>query len=258
MIASGVPQGTALGPVLFLAIIADINQDVTHSSVFSFADDTRLNKSVKCPTDCDNLQKDLHVVYEWATENNKKFNIEKFQYVCYHTKHSVNIDNIYLSPFNHIINPVESLRYLGVIMSNSCSFNAHIAKTVLSCSRLISWILRTFSKRDKCTMLTFFKAVVRPILEYACQLWSPGTVNLITKLEKMQRSFTKYFFNMHELTYDNRLKDLNLYSIQRRRERYQIIYVWKILEEKVTNFNPQIVPNSSGRLGRLCIKTCYF
>ena len=62
VITSGVPQGTALGPVLFLAIIADKNQDVTYSSVSSFADDTRLYKSLKCPTDCDNLQKDLNVV----------------------------------------------------------------------------------------------------------------------------------------------------------------------------------------------------
>ena len=91
-------------------------------------------------------------------------------------------------------------------------------------------------------------------IEYACQLWSPGTVNLITKLEKMTRSFTKYIFSMYKLTYENRLKDLNLYSIQRRRDIYQIIYVWKILEEKVTNLNPPIVTNSSGRLGRLCLK----
>ena len=81
-----------------------------------------------------------------------KFNIEKFQYVCYHTKHSINFNNFYLSLSNDIINPVESLRDLGVIMANSCSFNAHITKTVLSCSRLIDWILRTFSKRDKCTL----------------------------------------------------------------------------------------------------------
>ena len=66
MKTSSVPQGTVLGPVIFLAIISDINQDVTYSSVSSFADYTRLYKSVKCPPDCDNLQKDLNVVYEWA------------------------------------------------------------------------------------------------------------------------------------------------------------------------------------------------
>ena len=132
-----------------------------------------------------------------------KFNIEKFQHVCYHIKNSVNIENVYLSPSYDIINPVESLRDLGVIMANSCSFNAHnIAKTVLNCSCLIGWILCTFSKLDKCTMLTLFTAVVRSVLEYACQLWSPGTVNLFTKLEKMQRSFAKYIFNMYELTYE--------------------------------------------------------
>ena len=72
------PKAQFLGLVLFLAIIDDINQGVTYSSVSSFAYVTRLYKSVKCPTDCDNLQKDLNVVYEWATENNIKFNIEKF------------------------------------------------------------------------------------------------------------------------------------------------------------------------------------
>ena len=87
-------------------------------------------------------------------------------------------------------------------------------------------------------------AVVRLGLEYACQLWSPGTMNLITKLKKTQRSFTKYVFNMYELTYEHRLKELNLYSIQRRRDRYRIIYMWKILEEKVTNLNAPIVTNS--------------
>ena len=120
VIASGVPLDIVLGLVLFLAVVADINQDVTYSSVSSFADDTRLYKPVKCPTDCDNLQKHLNVVYEWATENNMKFNIEKFQYVCYHTIHSVNI--VHLSPSYDIINPLESLRDLGVIVSNSSFF----------------------------------------------------------------------------------------------------------------------------------------
>ena len=94
MIARVVPQGTVLGPVQFLAIIVEINQDITYSSLSSIADDTRLfmiqmvnwqdsrlsntswqYKSVKCPTDCDYLQKGLNVVYEWVTENNMRFNI---------------------------------------------------------------------------------------------------------------------------------------------------------------------------------------
>ena len=91
-----------------------------------------------------------------------------YWHLCAQTmqSHSGNINNVYLSPSYDIINSVESLRVLGVIMSNSCSFNAHISNTVLSCSRLIGWILRTFSKRDKSTVLTLFNAVVRPVLEY--------------------------------------------------------------------------------------------
>ena len=86
-------------------------------------------------------------------------------------------------------------------MSNSSFFNAHITKTVLSCSCCIGWILRMFSKRYKCTMLTLHRAVVRPLvvrlIEYACQLWNPDSLNLITKLEKVDHSrniFSTYMY----------------------------------------------------------------
>ena len=73
---------------------------------------------------------------------------------------------------------------------------------------------------------------------------------LITKLEKIQRSFMKHIFNMYKLSYGNCLMELNLYSFLRRRTD-QVINVWKILEEKLTNVNPSIVTNSSGSLSKL-------
>ena len=95
---------------------------------------------------------------------------------------------------------------------------------VKTCSRLVGWILRTFTTRDSTTMLTLFKSIVLPILEYACQLWNPKSLQLV---EKMQRSFTKHITGMFDLSYEARLRQLNLYSLQRRRDRYQIIYVKK-------------------------------
>ena len=85
-------------------------------------------------------------------------------------------------------------------MSNLCDFNAHIDKTVKTCSRLVGWILRIFTTRDSTTMLTLFKSIVLPILEYTCQLWNSKSLQFVKKLEKVQRSFTKHITGMFDLS----------------------------------------------------------
>ena len=88
---------------------------------------------------------------------------------------------------------------------------------------------------------------------YGCQLWSPTSVNQINAIENIQRKFTKHITGIHSLSYENRLKCLNLYSLQRRRDRYTAIYVWKIMEEIVPNLSPPMCVNVSERRGRLCV-----
>ena len=123
---------------------------------------------------------------------------------------------------------------------------------------MVGWILRAFNAQDCTTMLTLFKSIVLPILEYACQLWNLKSLNLINKLEKVQRSFTKHITGMFDLLYKDRLQQLklySLYSLQRRRDRYQIIYIWKIMESLVANLDPPIAVSTSSRLGRMCVQS---
>ena len=101
-------------------------------------------------------------------------------------------------------------------MSGDCSFNEHINLRTKQCRQLTDWILRTFKSRDKCAMVALFKSLVLPRLEYDCQLWSPTSVNQINAIENIQRKFTKHITGMHSLPYENRLKHLKLYSLQRR------------------------------------------
>ena len=79
---SGVPQGTVLGPFLFIILMCDINSGITFSIMVSFADDTRLYYGVSNVDDCAILQNDLNSIYEWASDNNMFFNAQKFQYIC--------------------------------------------------------------------------------------------------------------------------------------------------------------------------------
>ena len=152
-----------------------------------------------------------------------------------------------------IINPSDNVLDLGIFMSSNCSFEFHIQNLCKKCSNLSGWIIRTFTTRDSITMLTLFKSLVLSRLDYGSQLWSPHLVKHIDQLEKIQRSFTKHITGMQSLEYSERLVSLKLYSLQRRRERYCIIYGWKIIEGLVPNFSKSIVCSYSERRGRSCI-----
>ena len=88
--------------------------------------------------------------------------------------------------------------------------------------------------------MTLFNALVMSQLDYGCQLSSPYLIKHINLVEKVQRSFTRFISGMKGLSYPERLTVLKLYFLQRRRERYIIIYVWKILEGMVPNLFPPI------------------
>ena len=102
-------------------------------------------------------------------------------------------------------------------------------------------------------MLLLYKSYVRSIVEYCCPLWSPHLQSDIITVEGVQRSFTSKIQGHHNLNYWERLKILNLYSLQRRRERYSIILVWKILNNLIPNCI-NISFNESARRGTSCIR----
>ena len=99
------------------------------------------------------------------------------------------------------------------------------------------WILRTFSSRDKNTMLTLWKSMVIPIFDYCSPLWSPTKVGLIQEIESIQKSFVNKIAGVRNLSYWEQLKFLKIYSLERRRERFQVLYIWSIIEGKVPNFS---------------------
>ena len=120
-------------------------------------------------------------------------------------------------------------------MSDNAKFGSHINRIVNEANGIKNRILRTFNSRDELSMLTLYKSLILPKLEYCCQLWNPASIGDIEDIEAVQRSFTAKIETVKDKNYWDRLKTLGLYSLQRRRERYCIIYVWKILEGLVPN-----------------------
>ena len=119
------------------------------------------------------------------------FNSEKFHCISFSSSLSSNSYNVYANPNMQIINPSDNVRDLGIFMSSNSSFEFHIQNLCPKCSNLSGWIIRNFSTRDCITMMTLFKSLVLPRLDYGSQLWSPHLVKHIDQLEKNQRSFTK-------------------------------------------------------------------
>ena len=152
-----------------------------------------------------------------------------------------------------IISPSMNVLDLGIYMSSDCTFNYYISSLSKKCANLSGWILRTFYTRDCITMLTLFKSIVLSRLDYGSQLWSPFLIKHITQLEKLQRSFTKHITGMNDMPYHERLNSLGLYSLQRIREWYCIIYIWKIIEGLAPHFSNPITSTFSGRRGRSCV-----
>ena len=251
-VTSGVPQGTVLGPLLFLIFIGDIDGGIQFSLASSFADDTRLMMNVSNTDDIENMQKDLNNLYEWTSNCNMQFNGEKFLHLRYGWK--LDSQTGYQTENGNNISQVDNLKDLGVIMSSSASFEDHINQVCSKGKDMAGWILRTFSARDSTTMLTLFKTMVLPLVEYCCQLWSPNKQYLIKSIESVQRHFTSKISGMTGLSYRQRLRKLKLYSLERRRDRYSVIYVWKILQGLAPNMlgEDQLRNVNNPRLGRLC------
>jgi hypothetical protein len=246
-VRSGVPQGTVLGPVLFVILMTNINRDVNFAKVCSFADDTRLFGKAGF---ANLIQDDLDKVYKWAVDNNMAFNSSKFESMNF-SMDSAQKQPVYKDSEGQLIPFSDTVKDLGILMSDDCTFGPHIHALVNRCSKLAGWILRIFRSRDQQTMTTLWRSLITSRLDYGSQLWSPYKSGEIGMLERIQASFTKRIDGCSHLSYPERLQKLKLYSLERRRDRYTVIYTWKILENKVPNLHPRITSRSSDRRGGL-------
>ena len=251
MVKIGVPQGTVLGPLLFIIFISDIDEQVENAKVVCFADDTKLLMKIKSRHDVRRMQDDLNRAYDWATQNNMNFNENKFQSINY--GHN-NQHGRYLTPTGMEVQKSSTVRDLGLIMSDSCKFHKHIEEMVKKGKQMAGWILRTFITREAYPMIRLYKSLVLPHVEYCSLLWSPYTLEQIRKIEAIQRTFTSKIAGMQCKNYWERLAKLGLFSMERRRERYQIIYIWKIIQGLVHNIEGpnKIEWYEHTRRGRLC------
>jgi hypothetical protein len=227
-VISGVPQGSVLGPVLFLIFINDL-PDVVQGLVKIFADDTKLFNGVTCEEDSKQIQLDLDHLCDWSRKWSLYFNASKCKVLHIGRTNPKYTYWMTSSDSREEIKEDSEEKDLGVTFDASLKFSKHIINCVNKANRITGLIKRSFDFMDKEMFATLYKSLVRPLVEYATPVWSPYLKKDIRLLEKVQRRATKIVPVCKNLDYSQRLLELGLPTLEYRRDRYDMIQVYKIL-----------------------------
>ena len=249
-VISGSVQGSVLGPVLFLMYIKDLSKGVT-ANVKIFVDDTKIKDEIQEEKDVEKLQTELDKLFEWQEANQMLFNGSKFQLLRYGPDEDLKNNTLYFTDnTEHIIERCSSLRDLGMILSDDGKFQDHIEKVCKKVRQKVGWICRSFYTRRVTVMKHLWKTLVQCHIDYCSQLYFPaGQAQGLQAIEKLFYNFTQKIPDIREEDYWSRLRSLQMYSQERRMERYRAIYMWKILEGYVPNCGVDLATQNE-RLGR--------
>ena len=214
-VISGIPQGTCLGPLLFVIYINDLLDDID-SDGFLFADDTKIFRKITSPNDSEILQSDINKLENWS----KKWLLNFHPNKC-HVLSMGKVENILhthrYSICDREMDHVFEEKDLGVVVDSDLTFDEHILTKVRVANAMVGLIRRTFSYLDPMMFLKLFTAFVRPHLEYAVAVWSPHLKKHIDAIENVQIRATKLVDGFGKLTYQERLEKLNLQTLAYRR-----------------------------------------
>ena len=175
-VTSGVPQGTVLGPALFLVYINDLPEGLACTPRL-FADDCLLYRVIDSAGDTDLLQRDLLRLESWEQRWSMEFAAEKCQVLTITRKLKRNIIIKNYEIHNHTLDRVDSAKYLGIILDSKLTFRDHISSVCKKAHSTRQFLQRTLSRCDRETKERAYTTFVRPIVEYGCSVWDPFTKN---------------------------------------------------------------------------------
>ena len=228
-VISGIPQGSVIGPTLFVIFINDLPEEIKSNICKMFADDCKLYGVVNVSDKVSNIQTDLDKLQRWSQKWQLPFNVTKCKTVHYGYRNP----ELEYKLNGQSLGKVHEEKDLGVIIDDELKFHQHSASVSKKGSQMLGIIKRSFSTRDSKIISTLYKAMVRPHLEYGNAIWGPHYQADIIKIESVQRRATKLIGNLKDKPYQERLRLLNLPSLLYRRKRGNMILMYKIVQGMV-------------------------
>ena len=226
-VTSGVPQGTVLGPLLFLVFINDM-PDVVSSNIRLFADDALVYRSINSHEDVVALQADLDNLQTWERKWQMSFNPDKCELIRISNKRKV-ISSSY-SIHGTTLQVVDEAKYLGVTIQKNLSWKPHINNICKKANNMRGFLQRNLRKCPSNVKERAYIAYVRPTLEYSSSVWDPYHQNLVHQIEMVQRRaarFVKADFNQqHSVT--KMMEDLQWQTLRERRLQNRAVMMYRI------------------------------
>lgn len=235
-VTSGVPQGSILGPLLFIVFINDLTNNISGNCLL-YADDLKIFHSVSDVSDCARLQNDIDAVHEWCKSNRMSLNVNKCFVISFCTKkpkflHDYNIDGRALERRNEA-------KDLGITFDYKLSFRSHYKQIVTRCNQLNGFLLRISKQfKNHTTLKYLYTTIVRPIIEYGSVIWSPYYKVHQDSIERVQgrcfRAICRRYRLIRKLdNYDARLKHFGTTSLMARRQRSQLLCLYKLIHSMI-------------------------
>lgn len=229
-VLSGVPQGSVLGPLLFLIFINNLCR-ISFSAgcmLVLYADDTTLYKPIKNHQDIINFQADINKIHEWFSFNFLQANAKKTKAMVISTKLNPYPDlQLYLN--DQPIEMVKDITFLGIHITSKLSWNCHIDAICKKSRKIIGLIHRNFHSAPVYIRYSLYISLVRPILEYSCVTLHPLNKSLTNRLESVQRFACRVILQSWNLSAEDLLSFTSLQTLEGRRDSFTVRHVYKIL-----------------------------
>ena len=228
-VVSGIPQGTILGPFLFNVYINDIHLEINFCKVKLYADDSKIYRQIKNLSGYQELNDDIERIETFFSQWQLKVNQEKCEILHLgrtNPQHDYKINQISV-PKKQVV------RDLGILIGPNLSFSKHVANIVRTAYYRIKQFDLTFTCRDRDFLIFMYITYIRPILESNTQVWAPYHLKDIDELERVQKCFTRSIPGLCNTPYPQRLKILGLDSLEARRIHFDLVLVFKIINDLI-------------------------
>ena len=228
---SGIPQGSVLGPILFIIFINDM-PDTVQSHIKIFADDTKIFHAIENMDDISTVQNDINNLIQWSKKWQLPFNNDKCKVLHFGKK---NPRHTYTMGSSELASD-DKEKDVGITFETTFNFREHISNMVGKANQRVGLIKRTFSRLNPLSFKLVYKSLVRPLLEYCSCIWFPIYQSDINEIEKIQRRATKLIPTLKNMSYPDRLSFLGLPTLIYRRKRCDMLQVFRIFH-KIDNID---------------------
>ena len=258
-VSSGVPQGSVIGPLLFIFYINDISSvSLSNGTLSLFADDLLLYRPIQKLVDYQYLQTDIDSLCDWSDDNHLQFNGTKCKFMVISRKRQPILPPQPLSVNRSQLERVHSYKYLGVWLTSTLNWSTHITEISKKARSQLGIVYRNFYQHsNSATLLQLYFSYIRPHLEYAAIVWDPHQVGLIHSLERIQKFALRMCTKNWNLEHNVLLEICDIPSLAVRRHHPKLCYLFQLINGDITFHNAPLVrrPPLNLRNSRLAVPT---